>query len=105
DAIHLFFFSCRRRHTSFSRYWSSDVCSSDLAILEAARNQAHIDRRIGTDVSVAWIWRPFFTQNIVFRLSGAGLVPDDGFTDLYRSEERRVGIECMSLCEMNFDYK
>jgi hypothetical protein len=53
------------------------------AILEAARNQAHIDRRIGTDVSVAWIWRPFFTQNIVFRLSGAGLVPDDGFTDLY----------------------
>jgi hypothetical protein len=53
------------------------------AILEAVRNQAHIDRRIGTDVSVAWIWRPFFTQNIVFRLSGAGLVPDDGFTDLY----------------------
>src|SRR5690606_39703617 len=26
-----FFFSSRRRHTSFSRDWSSDVCSSDLA--------------------------------------------------------------------------
>src|SRR5690606_12824495 len=25
------FFSSRRRHTSFSRDWSSDVCSSDLA--------------------------------------------------------------------------
>src|SRR5690606_39864705 len=24
------FFSCRRRHTRFSRDWSSDVCSSDL---------------------------------------------------------------------------
>src|SRR5690606_39514686 len=24
------FFSSRRRHTSFSRDWSSDVCSSDL---------------------------------------------------------------------------
>src|SRR5690606_39980582 len=24
------FFSCRSRHTSFSRDWSSDVCSSDL---------------------------------------------------------------------------
>src|SRR5690606_40138131 len=23
-------FSCRRRHTRFSRDWSSDVCSSDL---------------------------------------------------------------------------
>src|SRR5690606_39761127 len=33
------FFSSRRRHTSFSRDWSSDVCSSDLAgigILEQA---------------------------------------------------------------------
>src|SRR5690606_40863786 len=26
----LFCFSSRRRHTSFSRDWSSDVCSSDL---------------------------------------------------------------------------
>src|SRR5690606_39526599 len=28
----LFFLSSRRRHTSFSRDWSSDVCSSDLVI-------------------------------------------------------------------------
>src|SRR5690606_9075670 len=28
--IVLFFFSSRRRHTRFSRDWSSDVCSSDL---------------------------------------------------------------------------
>src|SRR5690606_39544924 len=26
----IFFFSSRRRHTIFSRDWSSDVCSSDL---------------------------------------------------------------------------
>src|SRR5690606_39955289 len=26
-----FFFASRRRHTRFSRDWSSDVCSSDLA--------------------------------------------------------------------------
>src|SRR5690606_6831993 len=31
--MHLFFFfSSRRRHTRFSRDWSSDVCSSDLTI-------------------------------------------------------------------------
>src|SRR5690606_13034265 len=29
----LFFFSSRRRHTRFSRDWSSDVCSSDLFLL------------------------------------------------------------------------
>src|SRR5690606_40475993 len=28
----LFFFSSRRRHTRFSRDWSSDVCSSDLNV-------------------------------------------------------------------------
>src|SRR5439155_2882606 len=28
----LFFFSSRRRHTRWPRDWSSDVCSSDLAI-------------------------------------------------------------------------
>src|SRR5690606_40821110 len=27
------FFSSRRRHTRFSRDWSSDVCSSDLSVL------------------------------------------------------------------------
>src|SRR5690606_39935785 len=37
-----FFFSSRRRHTRFSRDWSSDVCSSDLAreIAERAREAA-----------------------------------------------------------------
>src|SRR5207302_110531 len=29
-----FFFSSRRRHTRFSRDWSSDVCSSDLVQAE-----------------------------------------------------------------------
>src|SRR5690606_39851415 len=29
---YLFFFSSRRRHTRFSRDWSSDVCSSDLSL-------------------------------------------------------------------------
>src|SRR5690606_40928097 len=31
-----FFFSSRRRHTRFSRDWSSDVCSSDLKLSERA---------------------------------------------------------------------
>src|SRR5690606_39379216 len=31
-----FFFSSRRRHTRFSRDWSSDVCSSDLQVFQSA---------------------------------------------------------------------
>src|SRR5690606_39976870 len=32
SSFFIFFFSSRRRHTRFSRDWSSDVCSSDLAL-------------------------------------------------------------------------
>src|SRR5690606_40778486 len=32
----IFFFSSRRRHTRFSRDWSSDVCSSDLIAARVA---------------------------------------------------------------------
>src|SRR5215475_699173 len=32
-----FFFSSRRRHTRFSRDWSSDVCSSDLLEYDAVK--------------------------------------------------------------------
>src|SRR5690606_40504474 len=37
-----FFFSSRRRHTRFSRDWSSDVCSSDLA--ERVRSDCRFPR-------------------------------------------------------------
>lgn len=56
-------------------------------VLEVARNQGGIDRRIGTDASVAWIWRPFATQNAVLRLSGAVLLPGAGMQDLYGDDD------------------
>src|SRR5690606_12821452 len=34
-----FFFSSRRRHTRFSRDWSSDVCSSDLDSVVEVRDR------------------------------------------------------------------
>src|SRR5690606_40891672 len=44
----LFFFSSRRRHTRFSRDWSSDVCSSDLiSTLAAAAVDRGSSRRLG----------------------------------------------------------
>src|SRR5690606_40701412 len=35
--VSVFFFSSRRRHTRFSRDWSSDVCSSDLLLVMPAK--------------------------------------------------------------------
>src|SRR6266487_6133782 len=42
DLIFFFFFSSRRRHTRWTGDWSSDVCSSDLLLvqpLESLRGQ------------------------------------------------------------------
>src|SRR5215510_15610968 len=38
----LFFFSSRRRHTTWPRDWSSDVCSSDLPFVLAERDEHHV---------------------------------------------------------------
>src|SRR5690606_40670878 len=67
-----FFFSSRRRHTRFSRDWSSDVCSSDL--------KAHETTRIVCGSAVVAPERS--------RLDGGHACRDR------RSEERRVGKEC-----------
>ena len=59
----------------------------DTAVLEAARNQDEIRRRIGVDVSLSAIYRPFTSQNIVFRLAGSFLIPQQGYKDLFGSDE------------------
>jgi hypothetical protein len=59
---------------------------AETEVLEVARNQAGIGKNIGQDISAALIWRPLATQNVVFRLSAAALIPGGGFKDLYGSE-------------------
>lgn len=59
---------------------------ADTAVVEAARNQGEIDPDIGIDASVAAIWRPLFTQNIVLRASYATLLPGKGYEQLFGDE-------------------
>jgi hypothetical protein len=58
------------------------VNTSSLSYL---RNQGRIDNSIGWDVSAALIYRPYFTQNVVMRLSGAVLIPGRGLEALYET--------------------
>src|SRR5690606_21080126 len=44
--LFFFFFSSRRRHTRFSRDWSSDVCSSDLLYFSADMNGFQYSSRL-----------------------------------------------------------
>ena len=60
---------------------------NDTSSLEALRVQGNIDNDIGWDLSAAAIWRPLLNQNVIFRLSGAVLLPGQGFDDLYGAED------------------
>src|SRR5690606_39817019 len=53
-----FFFSSRRRHTRFSRDWSSDVCSSDLNIINFAHGALYM-----LGAFLAWMGLSYFGLN------------------------------------------
>ncbi len=57
--------------------------------LQTLRNEGSIPRDIGWDLSLAAIYRPKATQNMVFRLSGAALLPGKGFEDLFDQTDQR----------------
>src|SRR5690606_39970639 len=85
SVLSVFFFSSRRRHTRFSRDWSSDVCSSDLVTpipVQALRILVRHGFRLP------------------HTLANNGTPSHPGIraivAEAFRSEERRVGKECRS---------
>ena len=67
-----------RLSTNANHLWFEDT-----ATLQTLRNEGSIPDDIGWDLSAAAVWRPKATQNIVFRLSAATLLPGKGFRDLF----------------------
>ena len=61
------------------------VSFANTAVVEALRQQGSISPDLGWDYSVATIWRPWQTQNIVFRVSGSIFSANRGFSDLFTS--------------------
>src|SRR5690606_40818314 len=89
----LFFFSSRRRHTRFSRDWSSDVCSSDLDLSVRAAMNAGVGGSTRASALMAALavgagnlggGREVYLCVALWQSLGSDL----------RSEERRVGKEC-----------
>ena len=76
----------------------------DTAVLEAARNQSNISREIGWDVSAAVIYRPFFTQNVVFRLAAAALLAGEGFKNLYTQTNEEQDVYYSVLANLILTY-
>src|SRR5690606_39687824 len=85
------FFSSRRRHTSFSRDWSSDVCSSDLFV------KPQLSRKLGFNEFMEYDARMISYPNKQSSLLGDAFEAVIGAVYMdKRSEERRVGKECGS---------
>src|SRR5436309_16057575 len=74
--LSIFFFSSRRRHTRFSRDWSSDACSSDLV------NGGGRGSRVGVGALHIQFYSRVFSGN---------QRQDFPWHNAHRSEERREG--------------
>src|SRR5205814_3310241 len=88
-----FFFSSRRRHTRCLSDWSSDVCSSDLASQRAVAGAAG-----GVPVAGRLAVGRAHDRPGVPRRRGAA-----AGEHRLRSEERRVGEECVSVAATLLD--
>src|SRR3546814_1890135 len=85
----VFFFKQKTAYEMRISDWSSDVCSSDLLILVASGQAGER------------FWNCWLHPGLVHRQERA--IRDRAlevldFVDLTRSEERRVGKECVSTC-------
>src|SRR5690606_39322451 len=93
----------RRRHTRFSRDWSSDVCSSDLKNIQILdENIKPIKQNV-----LSYSWDKIDVDNYYLDVlllkdnqNNFGILDETGRTIIpfefeeLRSEERRVGKEC-----------
>jgi hypothetical protein len=77
---------------------------ADTASLEYLRNQGEISNSIGWDISGAATYRPFNNQNVVFRLSGAVLLPGQGLKRLYSVDDADQSILYSVLANLILTY-
>src|SRR5690606_40124416 len=93
QSILSFFFSSRRRHTRFSRDWSSDVCSSDLRMGSPSYTGSFVRATSGGTVGRGGAGGWAAAGAAAAAAAAGAAAPAAGGA---RSEERRVGKECRS---------
>src|SRR5690606_40913862 len=96
-----------RRHTRFSRDWSSDVCSSDLVVIDTGFRIEGVADILNDSTALGLGNLHGRTEGILdftfpggasigFSAAYDGIGSDMSATSARRSEERRVGKECRS---------
>src|SRR5690606_13225395 len=86
-----FFFSSRRRHTRFSRDWSSDVCSSDLPPTTVKRHTAQTLSRMAAKLRAG---------EFVVSVEIDPPVGTDATSSLERAAEcAAAGVDCINIAD------
>src|SRR3546814_1079755 len=84
NVIVVFFFKQKTAYEMRISDWSSDVCSSDLSQAAACVNSPGSEKLVMSPVTLMWL-------GCAERTSATSVLT-------MRSEERRVGKECVSTC-------
>src|SRR5690606_39433204 len=90
DEFLFFFFSSGRRHTRFSRDWSSDVCSSDLLRSKGWRQEALL--RLLENVLAVGEDPDNLVVYAALGKAARNWAAHRQIVEALRSEERRVGM-------------
>src|SRR3546814_16698176 len=89
--------------------WSSDVCSSDLTTAAGSLGMLAIGAG-GIEVALAMAGEPLYiSMPRILGVKLEGSLPDwvsakDVALEMLRSEERRVGKECVSTCRSRWSH-
>src|SRR3546814_16461652 len=102
----LFFFSSRRRHTRCALVTGVQTCALPIFALPAAGGAVRLPAFVRGDALGSLLGQPAVELGLAFgQLANLGFAgaPGERFVDLGltllgRSEERRVGKECVSTC-------
>src|SRR3546814_10817737 len=94
-SVSFFFFKQKTAYDMRISDWSSDVCSSDLATSSAPSTRSRAEMTSAAAARYILTLACEDRVGIVSAVTGL-LATRDGF--ILRSEERRVGKECVSTC-------
>jgi hypothetical protein len=66
--------------------------------------QEHVSKKIGTDLSMGFEYRPFLNNNVIIVGGVSGLIPGGGFEDLYKRTNDHGSGFFASFMELDFTY-
>jgi hypothetical protein len=73
-------------------------------VLETFIFQERVRRRIGTDLSMGFEYRPFLNNNVLIIGGVSGLIPGSGFDDLFARNNGTPNGFFASFLELDFTY-